>query len=43
VYDADYRVIVPPGSEANVPELDEEDWGFDDEDQTVGDSPPKKN
>jgi uncharacterized integral membrane protein len=40
VYDADYRVVVPP--EANVPELDEEDWGFDDEDETIGDRPPKK-
>jgi uncharacterized integral membrane protein len=37
VYDADYRVITPPGAEAKAPELDEEDWGFDDE-EIEGDS-----
>jgi uncharacterized integral membrane protein len=40
VYDADYRVVVPPVADSNVPELDEEDWGFDD-DETVGDNPRK--
>lgn len=34
VYDADYRVIVPPFSPepAPVPQQDDEDWGFDDDD-----------
>lgn len=34
VYDADYRVIVPPFSPepAQAPQPEEEDWGFDDDD-----------
>jgi uncharacterized integral membrane protein len=34
VYDADYRVVVPPftAAEPPAPELDDEDWGFDDDD-----------
>jgi uncharacterized integral membrane protein len=36
VYDADYRVIMPPFTAAQAPppppQLDDEDWGFDDDD-----------
>lgn len=34
VYDADYRVIVPPFSPepAKAPQLEDEDWGFNDDD-----------
>ncbi|NJR40457.1 MAG: hypothetical protein HC781_18535 [Leptolyngbyaceae cyanobacterium CSU_1_4] len=34
VYDADYRVIVPPFSpeSAPAPQPEEEDWGFDEDD-----------
>jgi hypothetical protein len=44
VYDADYRVIIPPTEPAKAPELDDEDWGFEDED--IPDEPsdrPRRN
>jgi uncharacterized integral membrane protein len=48
VYDADYRVIVPPVADSKVPEppeLDDEDWGFEDDDREGdgrGDRRPQK-
>ncbi|QLE57788.1 LapA family protein [Nostoc sp. TCL26-01] len=43
VYDADYRVIIPPYQPpANEVANDEDDWGFDDDDDDFEDERPRK-
>lgn len=34
VYDADYRVLTPPYRQPNTTQQDEEDWGFEDDEET---------
>jgi hypothetical protein len=42
VYDADYRVIIPPYQPPTNNPPDDDDWGFDDDDSEDGDEPPRK-
>ncbi len=43
VYDADYRVIIPPHQPSATKEADDDDWGFfDDDDSENNDKQPRK-
>lgn len=42
VFDADYRLITPPGSQPTQIQSDKEDWDFEDDD-LQGETPPRQN